>query len=34
MTHPPAEIGMPLEAVVTPALLVDLEAFERNPDRL
>lgn len=34
MTHPPAEIGMPLEAVDTPALLVDLEAFERNLDRL
>jgi len=34
MTHPPAEIGMPLEAVDTPALPVDLEAFERNLDRL
>ncbi len=34
MTHPPAEIGMRLEAVDTPALFVDLEAFERNLDRL
>jgi 3-hydroxy-D-aspartate aldolase len=30
LTRPPAEIGMPLEAVDTPALLLDLEAFERN----
>ena len=29
-TRPPAEIGMPLEAVETPALLIDLDAFERN----
>jgi D-serine deaminase-like pyridoxal phosphate-dependent protein len=34
MTHPPAEIGMPLAAVDTPALLVDLDALERNLDRL
>jgi hypothetical protein len=34
MTHPPAEIGIPLEGVDTPPLLVDLEAFERNLDRL
>ena len=27
---PPAEIGMPLENVDTPALLIDLDAFERN----
>jgi 3-hydroxy-D-aspartate aldolase len=33
-TPPPAEIGMPLEAVDTPALLIDLAAFERNIDRL
>jgi D-serine deaminase-like pyridoxal phosphate-dependent protein len=32
--RPPAEIGMPLEAVDTPALLLDLEAFERNLRRL
>src|SRR3990170_1570479 len=30
MTRPPAEIGVPLEAVDTPALLIDLDAFERN----
>lgn len=34
MTHPPAEIGMPLDAVDTPALLIDLDAFERNIARL
>ncbi|MCP5152119.1 MAG: DSD1 family PLP-dependent enzyme [Chromatiales bacterium] len=33
-TTPPAEIGMPLEEVDTPALLVDLDAFERNLDRM
>ncbi len=32
--RPPAEIGMSLAAVDTPALLVDLEAFERNLARL
>ena len=26
----PAQIGMPLEEVDTPALLIDLPAFERN----
>ena len=30
MNHPPAEIGMRLRDVDTPALLVDLDAFERN----
>ena len=30
MNHPPAEIGMPLAEVDTPALLIDLDAFERN----
>ena len=29
-TRPPAEIGMTLEEIDTPALLVDLDAFERN----
>jgi D-serine deaminase-like pyridoxal phosphate-dependent protein len=29
-TRPPAEIGMLLDEVDTPALLVDLDAFERN----
>ncbi|HUC70056.1 MAG TPA: DSD1 family PLP-dependent enzyme [Stellaceae bacterium] len=33
-TRPPAEIGMPLDEVDTPALIVDLDAFERNLDRL
>ena len=33
-TRPPAEVGMPLEAVDTPALLLDLEAFEKNIARL
>ncbi|HSD50771.1 MAG TPA: DSD1 family PLP-dependent enzyme [Candidatus Methylomirabilis sp.] len=29
-TRPPAEVGMPLDAVDTPALLLDLDAFEGN----
>lgn len=33
-TRPPAEVGMPLEAVDTPALLLDLDAFEKNLARL
>jgi 3-hydroxy-D-aspartate aldolase len=33
-TRPPAEIGMPLEAVETPALLLDLNAFEKNLSRM
>ena len=33
-TRPPAEIGMPLDEVDTPALIIDLDAFERNLDRL
>jgi D-serine deaminase-like pyridoxal phosphate-dependent protein len=33
-TRPPAEIGMPLTEVETPALLLDLDAFERNLDRM
>ena len=32
--RPPAEIGMCLEEVDTPALLIDLDAFERNLRRL
>lgn len=32
--RPPAEIGMSLDAVDTPALLVDLDAFDRNVTRL
>ena len=31
---PPAEIGMPLEKVDTPALLIDLDAFESNLDHM
>jgi D-serine deaminase-like pyridoxal phosphate-dependent protein len=33
-TRPPAEIGMTLDEVDTPALVIDLEAFERNLRRL
>jgi D-serine deaminase-like pyridoxal phosphate-dependent protein len=33
-TRPPAEIGMPLDEVDTPALMIDLDAFERNLRRL
>src|ERR1700756_2164003 len=32
--HPPAEIGMPLDEVDTPALVIDLDTFERNLRRL
>src|SRR5215510_9164234 len=31
---PPADVGMPLAEVDTPALLLDLDAFERNLDTL
>src|SRR5262245_56758039 len=33
-SHPPATLGMPLADVDTPALLVDLDAFERNLQRM
>src|SRR3954452_9317643 len=33
-TRPPAEIGMSLDEVDTPALIVDLDAFESNLRRL
>jgi D-serine deaminase-like pyridoxal phosphate-dependent protein len=33
-TRPPAEIGMPLDEVDTPALVLDLDAFEGNLRRL
>jgi len=33
-TRPPAEIGMSLDEVDTPALMIDLDAFERNLRRL
>jgi 3-hydroxy-D-aspartate aldolase len=32
--RPPGEIGMPLDEVDTPALVIDLDAFERNLRRL
>lgn len=32
--HPPAEVGMSLDDVDTPALLLDLDAFERNLERM
>ncbi len=32
--RPPAEIGMSLDEVDTPALIIDLDAFERNLQRL
>src|SRR6185503_8271991 len=33
-TYPPAEIGMALSDVDTPALIIDLDAFEHNLKRL
>ena len=27
---PPAEVGMSIEEIETPALIIDLDAFERN----
>ena len=30
----PAEVGMPVDAVITPCLLVELDAFERNVARM
>ena len=33
-TYRPAEIGMPLADVDTPSLILDLDAFERNLDRM
>jgi 3-hydroxy-D-aspartate aldolase len=32
--RPPAEVGAPLEEIDTPALVVDVEAYERNLDRM
>lgn len=34
MMRPPAEIGIPVEEVETPALILDLDTFERNLKRL
>ena len=33
-SYRPAEVGMPLSDVDTPALILDLDAFERNLDRM
>jgi D-serine deaminase-like pyridoxal phosphate-dependent protein len=33
-TRPPADVGIPLADVDTPALVVELEAYERNLDRM
>ena len=34
MTRPPARIGDPVSAADTPALIIELEAFEKNLHRL
>ena len=34
MSRPPAQPGMPFSEVDTPALLIDLDAFERNLRRM
>lgn len=34
VARPPAEVGMSLAEIDTPALVVDLDAFERNLDRM
>lgn len=34
MTRPPAEVGMSVADIDTPALVVDLDAYERNLDRM
>ena len=33
-TRPPADVGMPVAEIDTPALVVDLDAYERNLDRM
>jgi 3-hydroxy-D-aspartate aldolase len=33
-TRPPADIGMPVTEIDTPALVVELDAYERNLDRM
>jgi D-serine deaminase-like pyridoxal phosphate-dependent protein len=33
-TRPPADVGMPVGDIDTPALVVDLDAYERNLDRM
>ncbi len=34
MTRPPADVGMAADEIDTPALVVDLDAYERNLDRM
>ena len=34
MTRPPAEVGMTTDQIDTPALVVDLDAYERNLERM
>ena len=34
MTRPPADVGMRASEIDTPALVVDLDAYERNLDRM
>lgn len=34
VAYPPAEVGMPLAEVDTPSLILDLDAFERNLERM
>lgn len=34
MIHPPADVGMSVDEVDTPALLVDLDAFDRNVEKM
>ena len=34
MTRPPADVGTPVSEIDTPALVVDLDAYERNLDRM
>ncbi|MEM1275990.1 MAG: alanine racemase [Pseudomonadota bacterium] len=34
MTNPPAQIGDPIDAILTPALGIDLDAFEANMGRM
>ena len=34
MTRRPADIGTPADQIDTPALVVDLDAYEKNLDRI
>ena len=34
MTRPPADVGTPADQIDTPALVVDLDAYEKNLDRM